>query len=975
MKRWALLLALAAVVAAVSTGAGRLTVPATASAAASTPSPIKFLTGPNSGAPLDIAKAYLLAHRVDLRGTNVDVEHLRVSDQYKDADTNTTYIYFQQTANNVNINRAIINLAIAKDGSIITLGDRSVNQPAPEPVAPQTSAAQATATAVADAGGEATDKAELQYVRADDGSLRLAWVVQVTTADGGWQETHVDAHNAEILGATDYGADANEPSTHNVFALPSESPNDGPRTAVSSPADALASPFGWNDTDGLTGPEFTITRGNNVFAYMDASNDNLPDPGSSPDGGPTLNFDFPLDLATQQPTQYRPFAVSNLYYWNNIVHDVLVHAGFSEAAGNFQTKNYGGQGLGGDAVNAEAQDGSGLNNANFNTPPDGQAPRMQMYVWRSAVELNVTAPAAVAGAYTAGSAGFGPPFGAAGLSGTIALAQDAANAAGPATDDACTAITNPADVAGKIAIVRRGTCEFSTKVENVQLAGAIAAIVQNNNGGIAFTLGAGVRAPFVTIPALGISDADGVKMRANLPATASARSLFNDRDSDLDSGVIAHEYGHGWSNRLTGGPAQAGCLQNWANPPTNTIPIDLEQMGEGWSDFLAMTLTAKAADTGATPRGMGTYVSFQQRNGIGIRPTQYSTDMTVNPSTYDTLKTAPNPLTIPHGVGYVWASMVWEVYWNLVDQYGWNPNIYESWDEGGNNLALRLVSDGMKLQPCSPGFVDGRNAILLADQNLTGGKNQCLIWRGFAKRGLGLNAQQGDVARTDDGVQDFTLPTECVTPDIDVAPASLTATQLRGEQSSRTVTVRNTALLGSVNADWTVTEATSDCASPSNVPWLSATPASGSTAPQKSDTVTATLDSTGLAVGTHTAKLCVSSNDPDEATVSIAVTLNVHYDYTQQASPGGENAGRTLPIRFSLDGDEGLAIFAAGFPKVQPCGGGATTPAAGTGPTYDASTNTYQWNWNTDKAWAGTCRTLLIGLKDGTTHSVSVTFR
>jgi hypothetical protein len=109
--------------------------------------------------------------------------------------------------------------------------------------------------------------------------------------------------------------------------------------------------------------------------------------------------------------------------------------------------------------------------------------------------------------------------------------------------------------------------------------------------------------------------------------------------------------------------------------------------------------------------------------------------------------------------------------------------------------------------------------------------------------------------------------------------------------------------------------------------------------------------------------------------VSIAVTLNVHYDYTQQASPGGENAGRMLPIRFSLDGDEGLAIFAAGFPKVQPCGGGATTPAAGTGPTYDASTNTYQWNWNTDKAWAGTCRTLLIGLKDGTTHSVSVTFR
>lgn len=969
MGRGALLLALAAALAAVLTGAGRLTATAAATAA-STASPIKFLTGPNSGSPLDIAKAYLLAHRAELRGTNVDVEHLRLSNQYEDADTHTTYIYFQQTASGVDISRAIINLAIAKDGSIITLGDRSVDPPPPAPIAPDTSAAEATAVAVADAGGKATDKAALQYVPTESGGLRLAWVVQVTTDEGGWQETHVDAHTAEIIGATDYGADAGETATHNVFPIPYESPDDGARVLVSSPADALASPFGWNDTNGVAGPEATTTQGNNVFAYMDASNDNLPDPGSSPDGGPSLLFDFPLDLANQQPTEYRPFAVSNLYYWNNIVHDVLVHAGFGEAAGNFQTKNYSGLGTGGDAVNAEAQDGSGLNNANFNTPPDGQQPRMQMYVWRSAVQLSVTAPPAVAGNYTAGSAGFGPPFGSTGLSGTLALAEDAV----APFDDGCTAITN--DVAGKIAIIRRGTCEFSTKVENAQLAGAIAAIVQNNGGGIAITLGAGVRAPFVTIPSLGISDADGALLRANLPATASARSLFNDRDSDLDNGVIAHEYAHGWSNRLTGGPAQVGCLSNWLNPPTNTIPIDLEQMGEGWSDFLTLTLTAKAADTGATPRGIGTYVSFQQRNDIGIRPTQYSTDLTVNPSTYDTLKTAPNPLTIPHGVGYVWASMVWEVYWNLVNEYGWNANIYDAWPTGGNNLALRLVSDGMKLQPCSPGFVDGRNGILLADQNLTGGQNQCLIWRGFAKRGLGLNATQGDVASTADGVQDFTLPSECTTPVIDVTPASLAATQLRGEQTPHTVTIANTALAGGAAATWTITEATTSCASPSDVSWLSASPTSGSTAGQRSTAVTATFDSTGLAVGRQTARLCVSSNDPDRPTISIPITLDVVYAYTAQLLPGGAGAGRTIPIRFSLDGNEGLAVFAAGYPKVQACGGGATSAASAAGPLgYDALTNTYQWNWRTDTAWAGSCRTLILGFIDGTTHNVSVTFQ
>jgi hypothetical protein len=49
------------------------------------------------------------------------------------------------------------------------------------------------------------------------------------------------------------------------------------------------------------------------------------------------------------------------------------------------------------------------------------------------------------------------------------------------------------------------------------------------------------------------------------------------------------------------------------------------------------------------------------------------------------------------------------VYRNLVNAYGWNPNIYDSWDTGRQQARLRLVSDGMKLQPCSPGFVDGRN--------------------------------------------------------------------------------------------------------------------------------------------------------------------------------------------------------------------------------------------------------------------------
>ena len=69
--------------------------------------------------------------------------------------------------------------------------------------------------------------------------------------------------------------------------------------------------------------------------------------------------------------------------------------------------------------------------------------------------------------------------------------------------------------------------------------------------------------------------------------------------------------------------------------------------------------------------------------------------------------------------------------------------------------------DGMKFQPCSPGFVDGRNAILQADLALTGGANQCEIWSGFAKRGLGVSASQGSSNNRTDGVEAFDVPTAC----------------------------------------------------------------------------------------------------------------------------------------------------------------------------------------------------------------------
>ena len=111
----------------------------------------------------------------------------------------------------------------------------------------------------------------------------------------------------------------------------------------------------------------------------------------------------------------------------------------------------------------------------------------------------------------------------------------------------------------------------------------------------------------------------------------------------------------------------------------------------------------------------------------------------------------------------VWAEMLYEVYWNLVDKHGFTSQWFpptanhsdSSWykfksslgfntlrhPKHGNTLALQLVVDGMKLQPCRPTFIDARNAILQADEILTNGENKCGIWKAFAKRGLGIKAK------------------------------------------------------------------------------------------------------------------------------------------------------------------------------------------------------------------------------------------
>lgn len=610
---------------------------------------------------LSTAMAHLKKNLPSLGITEQDLTNAIVKDLYTSKKSGITHVYLRQTHLGLEIFNAQIAVNIGKDGTVLNTHNNFVKALSKvTSVTPKITAIDSVGYAAQNLnltiseplsfigavtgndllltkGGISEDNIPVKLMYEPYGeSVRLVWKSVLRLKDGqNWLDIRIDANSGEKLGSANWIADAGQ---YDVIEIPRVSPEDGVPlnglNTVFAPANPVASPFGWHDTNGAAGREFNTTKGNNVFAQEDADNNNTG--GFRPTGtvmGSDLDFSFVWNAALG-PTAgtNQEAAIVNLFYWNNIIHDVLYQYGFDEASGNFQFNNYGNGGSGNDQVNADAQDGSGTNNANFGTPPDGSAPRMQMYRWTQ---------------------------------------------------------TTP------------------------------------------------------------------------------------ERDSDLENGIIAHEYGHGVSNRLTGGPANTSCLGN------------TEQMGEGWSDFFAYWLTTKAGDTGTTATGVGPYVLGQPNNtGTGIRPTQYSTNMAVNPTTYDDIKT----LAVPHGIGYAWASMLWEMQWALIDQYGFDADFYNG--IGGNNLAMQLVLDGMTLQPCNPGFVDGRDAILLADQNNNAGANQCLIWDAFAKRGLGFSAIQGSSNNRSDGTEAFDLPTICQ-ENLKVEKSANTAVVKSGAKLEYTLTVTN----------------------------------------------------------------------------------------------------------------------------------------------------------------------------------------
>jgi len=536
-------------------------------------------------------------------------------------------------------------------------------------------------------------------------------------------------------------------ASYNVFPLPLEAATFGSRSVISNPWMLNASPEGWH-SDGTT--HYANTRGNNVYAYEDTANTN--NPGLSPDGGTARNFNFPFSINANAAFNQNA-SITNLFYLNNRIHDVFYQFGFTESARNFQWNNFGKGGLDDDGVFAEAQDGGGTNNANFSSPPDYYNPTMQMYMWSTVNRLFFyNAPGtAVTRTPGAGIAQYGMALNATGVTGNIQLSS---------VLDGCTAL--PAgSLAGKIGLVERGTCSFVVKTKNLQDAGAAAAVIYNNaaNGSSIGGM-AGVDAT-VTIPSLLITYAEGNFIKSQLSAATTVNvTLKNDPatsvtpDGSFDNGIVTHEYGHGISNRLTG--TGYGCLSTSA---------DKEQMGEGWSDFFALMLTNKPGDNASVARGMGTYAAGQAITGGGIRPARYSPDFAVNSFTYgDTngMEYNNGSAIVPdvHSIGFVWATMLWDLHWKYVEKYGYSSDVTAN-AASGSSRVLQLITDALKLQVCNPTFIDGRNAIIAADQATTGGADRCMIWNTFARRGLGVNASAGSKTNINDQVESLSVPDDC----------------------------------------------------------------------------------------------------------------------------------------------------------------------------------------------------------------------
>jgi hypothetical protein len=372
-----------------------------------------FLTDASGEDPLEIALGYVRRHAAAFGLDGGDLSALRLTSRYRSPD-GVTHLAWTQTFDGVDAYDNVLFANVARDGRLVNAGGSAVGELEVGTLTPPIGAASAAAAARANAGGppvapgarqqsdpERTtrfsngDRARLTIL-SDGATDRLAWRAQVDGADGVRYESVVDAASGKLLLRRSLTSFLSRAAVHRDYP---GAPVGGDDVTV----DLAADPSWLDRSDGAT-----RLAGNNAHAYADVGGSDGVDPGEdvpasagsdwlyppttfSVDGqacpllggAPACSWN-PSDAATAATN--RDQATTQLFYFVNRFHDHLAAApiGFTHAARNFEFSDADGPlgtGLGGDPVLAEANDQSGVNNANMDPAYDGEPARMQMFLF------------------------------------------------------------------------------------------------------------------------------------------------------------------------------------------------------------------------------------------------------------------------------------------------------------------------------------------------------------------------------------------------------------------------------------------------------------------------------------------------------------------------------------------------------------------------------------------------------------------